>query len=65
MSIVSQVLTKQKAMVMIETCESQDHFNSTMNYIELYHKKFEDFLGYNELKQYHKETQLKSLKPKT
>jgi len=49
---------------MIDTCESQDHFDGTMNYIELYYKKFEDFLGYNELKSHHKEIRLNSLKPK-
>lgn len=64
MSIVTQLLTKEKAFAMIDTCESQDHFDGTMNYIELYYKKFEDFLGYNELKSHHKEIRLNSLKPK-
>ena len=64
MSILTQVLTKQKAFDMIYTCESQDHFNGTSNYIELYYKKFEDYLGYNELKSCLKDVQLKSLKPR-
>lgn len=49
---------------MIDSCESLDHFNVTLKYIELYYKKFEDTFGYIELKKYHKEAKLNSLKPK-
>lgn len=61
MSTITQIFTKEKAFAMINSCESQDHFNGTLKYIELYYKKFEDCLGYNELKQHYRKVQLKSL----
>jgi hypothetical protein len=63
MTVLKQILTKQKAIAIIETCESQDHFKAASNYIDLYFKKFEDFVGYNELKQFHQEMKIKSMTP--
>ena len=41
---------KNKAIEIINSCETDEHFEYSLNYIDLYYKKFEDFVGYNELK---------------
>jgi hypothetical protein len=41
-----------------------DHFIAAENYIELYHRKFEDFLGYNELKRELQRVRVESLTPR-
>ena len=50
MEILKQIEAKNKAIVIINSCETDEHFESSLNYIELYYKKFEDLIGYNELK---------------
>lgn len=63
MTIVKQVLAKQHAFAVIESCQTGDHFDAAKRYVELYFKRFEDFLGYNELKSYLQELRIKSLQP--
>ena len=50
MEILKQIEAKNKAIEIINSCETDEHFESSLNYIVLYYKKFEDFIGYNELK---------------
>jgi len=45
MEIIKQIATKCKVIDMIDSCESSEHFNGALKYIELYYKKFEDILG--------------------
>ena len=62
MEILKQVLSKEKAFHVIESCENIPQCNSSENYVELYYNKFEDRLGYEELKRFlrqHKEDLLK------
>ncbi len=50
MEILKQIESKNKAIRVINSCVTDEQFNSALNYIELYYKRFEDFIGYNELK---------------
>jgi hypothetical protein len=50
MEILKQIKAKKKCVKVIESCETKEHYKSAYNYINLYHNKFEDFIGYNELK---------------
>ena len=50
MEIIKQIEAKNKAIKVINSCKTDEHFESSLNYIDLYYKKFEDFVGYNELK---------------
>lgn len=50
MIIVEQIVAKKKTEMVIKSCKSNDHFEIAERMVELYHKKFEDFLGYNQLK---------------
>ena len=50
MEIIKQIKAKNKAIKVINSCKTDEHFESSLNYIDLYYKKFEDFVGYNELK---------------
>ena len=50
MEILKQIEAKNKAIKVINSCKTDEHFKSSLNYVELYYKKFEDFIGYNELK---------------
>lgn len=62
--LIKQISAKSKAFDVIESCTTGDHFNAAMNYIELYYQKFEDFLGYNELKRELQRVRVESLKPR-
>jgi hypothetical protein len=48
--IIKQIGAKATAIRYIESCESALHINSMRTYIDLYRKKYEDYLGYQELK---------------
>ncbi len=50
MEILKQIEAKNKTIKVINSCVTDVQCNSALNYIELYHKKFDDFIGYNELK---------------
>jgi hypothetical protein len=50
MEILKQIESKNKAIRVINSCVTDEQLNSALNYIELYYKRFEDFIGYNELK---------------
>ncbi len=50
MEILKQIEAKNKAIKVINSCKTDEHFKSSLSYVELYYKKFEDFIGYNELK---------------
>tara|TARA_B110000503_G_C6776167_1_gene261402 strand:- start:89 stop:268 length:180 start_codon:yes stop_codon:yes gene_type:complete len=50
MEIIKQIEAKNKAIKVIGSCETEEQLNFALNYVELYYKKFEDFIGYNELK---------------
>lgn len=50
MEIMKQIESKNKAIKIINSCKTDTHFDSSLNYVELYYKKFGDFIGYNELK---------------
>tara|TARA_B110000211_G_C13899948_1_gene473450 strand:+ start:344 stop:544 length:201 start_codon:yes stop_codon:yes gene_type:complete len=62
--IINQLGAKSKAMDVINSCISGLHFQSAENYIELYNQKFEDFLGYNELKRELQRVRVESLTPR-
>ena len=50
MEILKQIEAKNKSIKVIGSCETEEQLNFALNYVELYYKKFEDFIGYNELK---------------
>ena len=50
MELMNQINSKNKALRVIESCKDKTQLNVALNYVELYYKKYEDFLGYNELK---------------
>lgn len=62
--LIRQISAKSKAFDVIESCMTGDHFRAAENYIELYYKKFEDFLGYNELKRELQRVRVESLSPR-
>lgn len=63
LNIFKQIKAKNKSLNVIESCETMDHFTNAEKYVELYYLKFEDFLGYHELKRYIQECKINSLKP--
>ncbi len=62
--LIKQISAKAKAINIINSCVCGLHFESAEKYIELYHNKFEDFLGYNELKRELQRVRVESLTPK-
>ena len=62
--IIRQISAKSKAFDVIGSCMTGDQFNAAENYIELYYNKFEDFLGYNELKRELQRVRVESLSPR-
>lgn len=60
---VKEIMAKTKAFDVIASCESGSQFKSAERYIELYYQKFEDFLGYNELKRELQRVRVESLSP--
>ena len=61
--IINQLGAKSKAMDVINSCITGEHFNGAEKYIELYNQKFDDFLGYNELKRELQRVRIESLTP--
>jgi len=49
MELLEQIKGKQKCVLLIKSCVTQEHLKSAYVYVNLYFKKFEDLLGYNEL----------------
>lgn len=49
MTIIEQIEAKIKTEKVIKSCKTKCHFEVAERMVELYHKKFEDFLGYMEL----------------
>ena len=45
MEIVKQIEAKSKCVKVIESCVNIEQLRVAKNYIELYNKKYEDFLG--------------------
>jgi hypothetical protein len=64
MEIVRQISTKAKAFNVIGSCVTGAHFDAAKRYIDLYHQKFDDFLGYNELKRELQRVRVESLTPR-
>jgi hypothetical protein len=62
--LIKQISAKSKAFDVINSCVTGDHYNAAQNYIELYYNKFEDFLGYNELKRELQRVRVESLNPR-
>ncbi len=50
MDILDQIRAKDKTQRVIESCVTDTHFSCAEKMIELYYKKYEDYLGYNQLK---------------
>ncbi len=63
MDILKQINAKNKSFNVIESCETMDHFIGAEKYIELYYQKYEDYIGYYELKRYIQECKINSLRP--
>lgn len=63
MEILKQVTAKAKCFNVIDSCETSDQFESAENYIKLYFNKFNDFLGFQELKMHLQEVRVSSLRP--
>lgn len=61
MFIIEQITSKQRAEAIIDSCETQEHFDAAEKYVELYYAKYEDYLGYRFLLSHHKQMRLKSL----
>jgi hypothetical protein len=57
MEIVKQIEAKSKCVKVIESCVNIEQLRVAKNYIELYNKKYEDFLGYNMLNKKLKENE--------
>jgi len=49
MELLKQIRAKEKCVLLIKSCVTQEHLKTAYVYVNLYHKKFEDLLGYNEL----------------
>ena len=50
MTILNQIKAKNKTQKVIESCLTTTHLECAERMIELYHQKYEDFVGYNQLK---------------
>lgn len=46
---MNQLLAKDKAILVIESCQNVEQLTSAKQYIELYYISFDDMLGYNML----------------
>lgn len=49
-TLIDQIKAKNKTEKVIKSCRTKEHFEMAERMLEFYHYKFEDFLGYNELK---------------
>lgn len=63
MEIIKQITSKGKAIDVIESCVNMLQCNSAENYINLFYSKFEDRIGFEELKRLLKEHKLNLLQP--
>ena len=50
MGILEQIMAKDKTQRVIESCVTDTHFSCAEKMLQLYYKKYEDYLGYNQLK---------------
>lgn len=57
MEIINQMEAKNKCIAVIESCETVEQLEVAKRYVELYNKKYEDFLGYNMLNRKIKENE--------
>lgn len=57
MEIINQMGAKSKCIKVIDSCVTSEQLKVADRYIELYNKKYEDFLGYNMLKRKIKENE--------
>jgi hypothetical protein len=49
LDIIKQIEAKNKAESVIMSCKTYEQLDSAYKYIDLYHAKFEDYLGYQYL----------------
>jgi hypothetical protein len=57
MGIIDLLEAKSKCFKVIESCETLEQLEVAKKYVELYDKKYEDFLGYNMLNRKIKENE--------
>jgi len=50
MTLIKQIKAKDKTKRVIESCITDEHYEVAKRMLEQYNNKFEDFVGYNELK---------------
>jgi len=50
MNIHDQLEAKQKAIKVIQSCETLEQLNGALNYVRNYNDLFSDMVGYSELK---------------
>jgi len=50
MTLIDQIKAKKKTEKVIKSCITKEHFEMAERMLEFYNNKFEDFLGYHELK---------------
>ena len=50
MALIKQIKAKDKTKRVIESCITDEHYEVAKRMLEQYNNKFEDFVGYNELK---------------
>jgi hypothetical protein len=50
MTLIDQIKAKKKTEKVIKSCSTREHFELAERMLEFYNVKFDDFLGYNELK---------------
>ena len=61
--IYKQLIAKEKAKYVINSCENQDHIAAADKYIILYGAKFKDILGYYELQRIKEDKYKKLINP--
>lgn len=50
MSLINQIEAKNKTKRVIESCDNEEHYEVAERMVKYYNEKYEDFVGYNELK---------------
>ena len=50
MTLIDQIRAKRKTEKVIKSCVTKEHYEIAERMLEFYNNKFEDFLGYHELK---------------
>ena len=50
MTLINQIKAKDKTKRVIKSCITDEHYEVAKRMLEQYNNKFEDFVGYNELK---------------